>query len=292
MEYLLELADPGGARESVLDPANPKQVAGAFGRHSVVEFPDYRPPWWLAAPVVDGLWTSLSVRGRALGAAVQASVWSPAGVADSTSLPLLVAHDGPEYDAMSALSRFCAAMIAGDALPPHRLALLAPGDRDQWYSCSAAYASSLTGAVLPAVRSAVRTLGAPVGMGASLGGLAMLHAQRRHPGSWGALFLQSGSFFHPAYDAHEQRFARYRRVIRFVEDTLRADTARETLPVALTCGAVEENLHNNRLIARALSAQGYDLRLDEVPDAHNYTAWRDAFDPHLTRLLRRMWTVQ
>jgi enterochelin esterase family protein len=28
--------------------------------------------------------------------------------------------------------------------------------------------------------------------------------------------------------------------------------------------------------------------LHEVPDLHNYTAWRDAFDPHLTALLTRI----
>jgi S-formylglutathione hydrolase FrmB len=50
----------------------------------------------------------------------------------------------------------------------------------------------------------------------------------------------------------------------------------------------EENLANNRLMTRALCARGYPAALHEVPDAHNYTAWRDAFDPHLTRLLRQM----
>jgi enterochelin esterase family protein len=35
----------------------------------------------------------------------------------------------------------------------------------------------------------------------------------------------------------------------------------------------------------ALSRQGYVAELDEVPDLHNYTGWRDAFDPYLTRLL-------
>ena len=25
------------------------------------------------------------------------------------------------------------------------------------------------------------------------------------------------------------------------------------------------------------------------PDLHNYTGWRDAFHPHLTRLLARVW---
>jgi enterochelin esterase family protein len=54
----------------------------------------------------------------------------------------------------------------------------------------------------------------------------------------------------------------------------------------LTCGRIEENLENNRVMARALAAQRYDVALHEVPDVHNYTAWRDAFHPYLTRLLR------
>jgi enterochelin esterase family protein len=52
----------------------------------------------------------------------------------------------------------------------------------------------------------------------------------------------------------------------------------------MTCGAEEENVHNNRAMARALGTQ-----LHEVPDLHNYTGWRDAFDPHLTRLLAGLW---
>jgi enterochelin esterase-like enzyme len=39
----------------------------------------------------------------------------------------------------------------------------------------------------------------------------------------------------------------------------------------------------------ALHAQGYRVRLGEVRDAHNWTAWRDAFDPYLLDLLREEW---
>jgi enterochelin esterase family protein len=58
----------------------------------------------------------------------------------------------------------------------------------------------------------------------------------------------------------------------------------------MTCGAEEENVHNNRLMASSLSAHGYGARLHEVPDLHNYTCWRDALHPHLTRLLADLWT--
>jgi enterochelin esterase-like enzyme len=59
--------------------------------------------------------------------------------------------------------------------------------------------------------------------------------------------------------------------------------------VTMTCGREEENLENNRLMAAALRAHGYDLALAEVAGGHDYPSWRDALDPHLTRLLARVW---
>jgi enterochelin esterase-like enzyme len=61
--------------------------------------------------------------------------------------------------------------------------------------------------------------------------------------------------------------------------------------VTLTCGGAEENVRNNRVMARSLAGQGYDAALYEVAGMHDFTAWRDALDPHLTRLLRRMWAA-
>ena len=59
--------------------------------------------------------------------------------------------------------------------------------------------------------------------------------------------------------------------MRFVRHVLRTATFPEPVPVAMTCGAEEENVFNNRLMANALAAQGYDAHLAEVPDLHNYT---------------------
>jgi len=118
----------------------------------------------------------------------------------------------------------------------------------------------------------------------------MLAAQRRFPRTFGALFLQSSSFFMPRYDAHERGFSRYTRITRFVRDTLRGGEYAIPVPVTITVGRAEENAENNREMARALAAQGYEVTLEEVPDLHNYVGWRDAFDPHLTELLKRAWT--
>ena len=289
LEYELEVVDHDGDAALMCDPGNPHQAPGAFGDKSVLLLPGYAAPRWLADEGVPGQTQELTTPGRGLGAEVHVSVWSPADAGPGEPLPLLVAHDGPEYDQLAGLTQFAAAGIGAGALPRHRIALLAPGERNEWYSASARYAGALVRDILPGIRAAVGVEGAPVGMGASLGGLAMLHAQRRHPGTFAALFLQSGSFFTPRFDAHESRFPRYQRIVRFVRETLRQGPHPDPVPVALTCGSAEENVHNNRLMARALSTQGYPAVLHEVPDMHNYTAWRDALEPHLTALLARTW---
>ena len=289
LEYKLEVSRPEGGNEWILDPGNPKRAPGAFGEKSVLELPGYAPPAWLEAGGVEGRFDEVSIRGRGLGATVAVRVWSPADAEPGTPLRMLLANDGPEYDALASLTRFSAVMIAEGRLPAHRVALLAPGERNQWYSASAAYARVLAHDIVPALRDGFGLIGAPVAMGASLGALAMLHAQRRFPRTFAGLFLQSGSFFMPRYDAHEGRFERYARITRFVRETLRGGAYAMPVPTTITVGRAEENAHNNREMARALAAQGYEVSLEEVPDMHNYVGWRDAFDPHLSALLQRAW---
>jgi enterochelin esterase-like enzyme len=287
MEYLVELRYAGGGSETRPDPSNPRQVAGAFEPKSVVEFPSYEPPGWLTAPVEPGRGSAFDVPVPWLDAAISVRTWSPADAADDEPLPLLVVHDGPEFDALASLTRYLSAGVAGEWLPRLRAALLSPGPRDRWYSANARYARALRFAVIPALASRLAST-TRVGMGASLGGLAMLHAHCRHPDAFDALFLESGSFFSPRFDSHERRFPYYRRIVRFVADVHNGSLPARSVPVVLTCGVIEENAENNRLMARALRARGYPATLHEVPDMHNYTAWRDALDPHLTRLLQQM----
>ena len=289
MEYRLELRHADGGTEEVCDPANPLRAPGAFGDKSVLEFDDYRAPAWLDAPVGPGSTTELLVPSRYLRAEVGVTLWAPEDAGPTEQLPLLVAHDGPEYDQLSALTTYAAAMIAAGRLPRHRVALLGPGDRDEWYSANVSYARALALAVLPTIRRRFSVAGPVVAMGASLGALAALHAQRRHPGLFGGLFLQSGSFFTRRLDPQERAFGRYVRITRFVAETRRGTLAAEPVPATLTCGELEENVGNNRAMAEVLHGQGYRVGLVELPDVHNYVAWRDAFDPHLTGLLAEVW---
>ena len=124
-----------------------------------------------------------------------------------------------------------------------------------------------------------------VGLGASLGALALLHAHRRYPASFDALFLQSGSFFRRR-DVHERWFPRFQRISRFVGTVLAGATPRP-IPLAISCGNVEDNLPSNRVVAEALRQQGHDVDFREFRDGHNWVAWRDDFHPRLAELIDR-----
>jgi enterochelin esterase family protein len=278
LEYLLEV--DGELRP---DPTNPLRAPSPFGERSAVEWPEYAPPAWLHSVADAGPVEELEIRCRRLVARVRVLLYAtpePPGA----GAPLLVVHDGPEYASFALLTRFLDAMSWEERVPPLRAALIEPVDRDDTYSASALYAGALVRELLPELERRAQH-GVRVGVGASLGALALLHAHRRHPRSFDGLLLQSGSFFQPRSDRHEPGFPRFGRIARFVGGVLRGQAPERTIPVALTCGAAEENLANNRALAQALAGQGYPSWLAETRDAHNWTSWRDALDPHLPLLL-------
>ena len=293
MEYLFHLVHRDGSEEWIPDPSNERRAPGPFGDRSAIEWPEYVAPDWIRLRPHRGSLTSGVIHSRTLGAELTTQLWTAPGRTDDEPLPLLVVHDGPEYAELSSLTRFLEVAVESGRLPPMRAALIAPVDRDQIYSASAAYSRALAYEILPEVyRRAPTPHGRSmrVGMGASLGALAMLHLHRTSPSAFGALFLQSGSFFRMRSDKQESGFVRFRRISRFVGTVLTADAWPHPIPMMMTCGTAEENLANNRVVRDALAMQGYDVALHENRDGHNWTGWRDTFDPHLSELLSKVWT--
>jgi enterochelin esterase-like enzyme len=287
IEYLLELEYPNGQRDLIPDPSNPRRVAGAFGEKSVIELPGYQPPTWLGSPGVAARRTPLAVTSSAIAATVTGQLWWPESLSDEQAAPLLLVHDGPEYDSLAGFTGWAASSIASGRLPAFRVALLAPGDRNRWYAADPGYARALTTGVLGALAELAPAT-VRIGVGASLGGLAMLHAHRSAPGSFDGLFMQSGSFFTEQLDPQEVSFSRFGPITRFVTELAQSVTDPAPIPVGLTCGVAEENLANNKAMAVALTRLGYPCRLQEWPDVHNYTAWRDALEPNLTDLIQEV----
>jgi enterochelin esterase family protein len=289
LEYQLALTHTDGSERWICDPDNPLRADGPFGEKSVVELPGYRAPAWLEADPRPGRLDTVRVRCRGLRAHVEIPVWTSAGASADAELPLLVVHDGPEMAEYAGLLRFLDTAVGEEWLPPMRAALVPPpGDRDESYSAAALYARSLATDVLPALPVPTeRRLRAC--MGASLGALAAFHAHRMRPETFGALFLQSGSFFRRS-DRHEAAFKRFARITRFMTAVHTGRAQGTPIPVTMTCGTVEENLRSNEALAETLAAQGYSVELHVLRDAHNWVGWRDAFDPHLLNLLGGVWS--
>jgi enterochelin esterase family protein len=289
LEYLFAVEYSDGTQAMICDPARAARTRTPFGDHSVIEFPGYREPGWLTAPYAAGSSVSFDVRAPRLRPEVPVTLWSPGGVAASEPLPLLLLHDGPEFEKLAAVTRFSSVLIGAGRLPPHRVALLGPGDRNRWYAASPGYGHALASAVLPRLRQAAAVTGPVTLAGASLGALAALQAATAAPAAFGALFLQSGSFFRADTDQQESSFPRFAAVTSFVAGLSHAPPEGAVLDIGMTCGLAEENLANNRLMAQTLAGLGHRVQLAEVPDAHTWAGWRDALDPHLAELLARVW---
>ncbi len=197
--------------------------------------------------------------------------------------PLLVVLDGPDYARRASLPRLLGRLVDAGEAPPHRVALVAADDRMETYSASTPFARALVAALDDLVGRRVRR----VGLGSSLGGVALLHAHRLEPRAFAGLFLQSGSFFRRRTDAQESRFARFSRIDRFVGTVLNTRDGAQPVPTTITCGLDEENYANNAALAQALAAQGYPVDFHAARGGHDWATWRRALDAHLGPLLRR-----
>ena len=292
LEYLLELTFRDGRRALGPDPGNPLRAPGPFGDKSVVEFPGYEPPGWVAdQDAAQGTVRELPLESVRLRTTLPALLWSAADTDPDRPLPLLLVHDGPEYGEYSSLVRLLDHLVDFGEVPELRALLLPPaGDRNESYSASARYANALAADLVPAALRHAPTDRPPVLLGASLGALAALHAHFRNPGLLGGLFLQSGSFFRRRFDSHELGFSRFARIARFVGQVHGRRGFAPAIPTTVTCGTAEENLDNNRALVEALQRRGWDVRTFWQRDAHNWTAWRDALHPHLAELILRAWT--
>ena len=287
LEYRFAVAR-GDAVEVLLDPANPVTVRTAFGDRSVMEMPGYAPPWWLSAPAVPG-WLEPHTLSGETSHEVPVTVWSPVDLPADEPAPLLLVHDGPEYDQLASITTYSAALIATGILPPHRVALAHPVIRDAWYSGSPQYLRTIAATGLDGLAERYAVRGPVVVAGASLGGLTAVLLGLLAAPRVGGVYAQSGSFFQVRHDDDESGYPFFGRIARLVQTVLDMRDTEHPLTVGMTCGTLEENLANNRDMAAALRRAGHAVELTEVPDLHNYTAWRDALDPGLTHVLRTVW---
>jgi enterochelin esterase family protein len=291
LEYRLVVTDPAGVTQVICDPENPEITPTVFGDRSVGLMPGYqRPAWMRSGSSPDpGTFSDVEFKDQTLGE-LPIRVWSPSELPAGRSAPLLVCHDGPEYASLATLPQYASAMIGARRLPPCRVALMQPLDRDGWYAANKDYAAAEI-AALDVIGESHPMLGSPAVMGASLGGLAALIVALNPQSPFAGVFSQSGSFFTSDLDPQEASYPYFTEVTHAVA-RIATSKPHQRLQIAMTCGAMEENLANNELMARHLREHGHQVAFATVRDLHNYTAWRDSLDPTLTDMLRSVWSTR
>lgn len=277
VEYKLEIVR-GEDRTWILDPLNPFTARDPFGANSVCQAAGYEAPEWAredpdARP---GRLEEVHVRSRALGGRRSVVLYLPARMRPSRELPLVVAHDGLDYVRYASLKTVLDNLIHRLEIPQVIVALTQSPNRLQEYAASREHARFLTEELVPWVEKRFPLQRMPAArclLGASFGGVASLATAWYHPGFYGRLLLQSGSFAFTDIGESE-RGPLFAPVVEFV-NAFRAAPGRPVERVFVSCGVYESLIYENRSLLPLLQGTGMDVRFVEARDGHNWENWRD-----------------
>lgn len=277
IEYKFEVVS-GDSRRLVLDPFNEVRAHDPFGANSVCQGAGYRRPRWtredeLARP---GELKTMRIRSMVFDETRTTRVYLPARFRENARYPLLIVHDGDDYLKFAQLKTVLDNLITGLEIPSMVVALTQSHDRLTEYAADERHADYLVRELLPALQKRFPLIDDPAArglMGASFGGVAALHTAWRHPGVFGNLLLQSGSYAFSDLGGH-QRGPAFDPVVKFM-NRFRESPGKPAERVYMSCGIYESLIYENRSLLPRLQAQGIDVLYEEVRDAHNWENWRD-----------------
>ena len=275
LEYKLEI-EAGGQRTLIMDPLNPLVSHAPMGSNSVCHATGYETPEWVARDdeARPGELEDVSILDPAGERRV--TVYLPARFRRSRRYPLLVVHDGEDYLRFAALKTVLDNLIHRLEIPSMVVALTQSPDRLREYADDPAHARFLAERLVPHLERRYPLVAESSGrglMGASFGAVASLSAAWRHPGRFGRLLLQSGSFAFT--DIGEQRRGPlFDPVVKFV-NAFRAEPGNPADRIFMSCGMYESLIYENRSMVPLLQATGMEIRYAEARDGHNWESWRD-----------------
>lgn len=287
-EYKLNVTGHG-AEHWILDPANPHRAGDPFGENSVARTHGYqRPPWSRASDAPRGAVEDLDVTSAVFGETRRERVYLPHGHDPATAYPLVIIHDGSDYDDYADLTPSLDNLIAAGDIPPLIAVLITSGDRMEEYPKGRRHARYVTAELMPTLRAAHKITEDPaerVLLGASLGAVASLATAFRFPGHFGGLILHSGSFVLDPDKLRQRPHPVFQRVSRLVQAIQRAPGLSGTRAFIST-GELEGLADDNRAMADLLKARGIDVMFKTSWDGHHWHNWRDHLRDALMWVLR------
>lgn len=286
VEYKLELVR-GQARRLLQDPLNPARAHDPFGSNSVVYGAGYEVPAWSEPEheTREGHIEEHEIHSQAFGGTRPFQLYLPARFRRLRRYPLLVVHDGLDYVKFARLKPVLDNLIHRLEIPSLLVALTQSPDRMREYADDPRHAQFLVQELVPHLEEKYPLLTNPSAralMGASFGGIASLAAAWRHPGFFGNLLLQSGSFVFTDVGKHD-RGPVFDPVVAFM-NSFRKHPGRPAERVYMSCGQYESLIYYNRSLYPLLQQTGMQVRFSESRDGHNWENWRDRLREGLSYL--------
>ena len=278
VEYKLAVDYGGGRVQLVQDPFNEVLALDPYGANSVVHGEGYVLPDWIEQDddVRQGTIEDLTFGSDVLGGPRPIKVYLPARFRPTRRYPLLVVHDGEDYLRFTQLKQVLDNLIHRLEIPPMVVALTQSSDRLNEYADDQKHARFLVEELVPLLEDRYPLVGTPATrglMGASFGAVATLAAAWRHPGFFGSIMLQSGSFAFTDIGTHD-RGPLFDPVVKFVNE-FREKPGKPAERVYVSCGTYESLIYYNRSMLPVLQSTGMDIRYAETRDGHNWENWRD-----------------
>lgn len=276
-----------GRGQLIRDPLNKHLARDPFGANSVVYGEGYAPPEWTVEDpeARKGTIEERHVDSRVFGDWRPIKVYRPARFRETRRYPLLIVHDGFDYLGFANLQEILDNLIHRLELPPLIAILTQSPDRMNEYAADDRHADFLVKDLVPQMEDLlplVREPSARALVGASFGAVASLATAWKHPGFFGKLLLQSGSFVFTEIGEHD-RPPVFDPVVKFV-NKFRKDPGRPADSVFVSCGVYESLIYYNRSLVPLMQETGMHVRFREANDGHNWENWRDRLREGLSYL--------
>lgn len=286
VEYKIEVLH-NGRGHWIHDPRNPRRAYDPFGSNSVCPAASYVDPEWTNPDPSSrqGELTTMNLHSRAFGDERSYQLYVPYGARPGKRYPLLILHDGSDFLRFGGMKVVLDNLIHRHEVAPMLVCFTDGVRRNEEYAANAAQADFLALDLLPHVQKHFPVLEGPEfhGLaGASFGAVSSLYAATRHPGVWGRLLLQSGSFAFTDIGEHT-RGALWDPIVKFVNGFRDAPPQLDAM-VYQCCGTFESLIYYNRSLFPVFQRVARDARFTEAPDGHNWINWRDRLREGLTWL--------
>lgn len=277
VEYKLEVVREG-RRQWVRDPLNDRRAFDPFGSNSVCPMPGYSEPRWAfpESGVRPGTIERFEFVSNQWGESRDIEVYLPNEYKRHKQYPLLICHDGRDYQNYAGIVTVLDNLIQRHEVAPLIVAFTSGNRRNEEYAANPKQAAFIVQDLLPALEARFGLSQNPRErgiMGASFGAVTSLFTAWTYPGTFGQLLLQSGSFVFTDVGQHD-RGPLFDAIVPFV-NAVRNEPTRIDARVFMSCGTFESLITYNRSLLPLLRDADVDLTWREAQDGHNWIAWRD-----------------